>query len=144
MSEQKSRLKRPVEILRAEMLADPDTQRIAKSLDMELEAYVELVLEYAQNPDKEPTLIVAPDEELRAAGYNPPTTKDVANFFIAAANGELGIGPPKSYYTGFEGKQEDGNKPSLRGDEGQEPVKVDEETSQKLRQQVPKGGPDRV
>ncbi|AKQ65144.1 hypothetical protein A176_002056 [Myxococcus hansupus] len=144
MSEQKPRLKRPVENVRAELLADPDTQRIAKSLDMELEAYVELVLDYAQNPDKEPTLIVAPDEELRAAGYNPPSTQDVANFFIAAANGELGIGPPKSYYTGFEAAQDASNKPSLRGDEGQEQVTVDEETSQKLRKHVPKGGGERA
>ncbi|WP_426753369.1 hypothetical protein [Myxococcus sp. Y35] len=144
MSEQKPRLKRPVENVRAELLADPDTQRIAKSLDMELEAYVELVLDYAQNPDKEPTLIVAPDEALRAAGYNPPTTQDVANFFIAAANGELGIGPPKSYYTGFEAAQAATDKPSLRGDEGQEPVSVDEETSEKLRKNLPKGGADRV
>ncbi|MDC0708301.1 hypothetical protein POL68_07440 [Stigmatella sp. ncwal1] len=144
MSQQKPRLTRPVENVRAELLADPDTQRIAKAVGMELAAYVELVLDYAQNPDKQPMLQVASDEDLREAGYNPPSAEDVANFFISASKGELGLGPPQVYKTGFETPSGDAGKPSLRGDENQDPVNVDGETSQKLSQHVPKGGPDRM
>jgi hypothetical protein len=143
MSQPRRRLTRPVETVRAELLADPDTQRIAKAVGMELSAYVELVLDYALNPDKQPVLQVATDEDLREAGYNPPSAEDVAQFFISASQGELGLGAPASYRTGFENGS--GAAPtSLRGDENQEPVSVDAETSQKLGQHVPKGGPDRL
>ncbi len=144
MSEQKPRLKRPVENVRAELLADPDTQRIARSVGMSLTAYVDLVLDYAQHPEKEPVLKVVSDEALRAAGYDPPTVQEVGEFFQGAARGELGLGPPPSYHTGFEAAQDaPPDKPSLRGDENQEHVEVDEATSQALRKHVPRG-PDRL
>ncbi|NTX08780.1 hypothetical protein HUA74_34740 [Myxococcus sp. CA051A] len=144
MSEQKPRLTRPVENVRAELLADPDTQRIAKSVGMELAAYVELVLDYAQHPEKEPVLQVVPDEALRAAGYDPPSIQEVGEFFKSAARGELGLGPPASYSTGFEATQAASqNKPSLRGDENQTRVEVDEATSQALLKNLPRG-PDRL
>ncbi|MFL5347458.1 MAG: hypothetical protein ACJ8AT_21955 [Hyalangium sp.] len=84
-------LKRPIEVVRAELLKDADTKRIAKAVGMELEAYVELVLQYAQDKDKEPVLDVVEDEELRANGFNPPTEEQVAQVLIAAAKGELGV-----------------------------------------------------
>jgi hypothetical protein len=84
-------LKRPIEVVRAELLKDADTKRIAKAVGMELEAYVELVLQYAQDKDKEPVLDVVEDEELRANGFNPPSTEDVAKVLMAAARGELGV-----------------------------------------------------
>ena len=84
-------LKRPVEVVRAELLKDADTKRIAKAVGMELEAYVELVLQYAQDKDKEPVLNVVEDEELRANGFNPPTAEQAAQVLIAAARGELGV-----------------------------------------------------
>lgn len=144
MSEQK-RLKKPVEKVRAELLADPDTKRIAKSVGMELEAYVELVLDYAQNPDKQPVLQVASDEELRAAGYEPHTTEEVANFFLAGARGELGIGGPDFSKSGFDSANSSAGRPSLQGTEGQQQVRArDGETSQELLNQVRKGGTGRV
>ncbi|WP_224371067.1 hypothetical protein [Hyalangium versicolor] len=144
MSEHKPSLKRSLENVRAELLADPDTQRIAQSLDMRLEDYVELVLDYARNPDKEPQLLVASDEELREAGYNPPSAEKVAGFFLAGVRGELGLGEPSSYKTGYEPAQEATGKPSLRGDENQKPVAAQDEKSQALLKHIPKGGPDRV
>ncbi|WP_224240625.1 hypothetical protein [Hyalangium gracile] len=84
-------LKRPIEVVRAELLKDADTKRIAKAVGMELEAYVELVLQYAQDKDKEPVLEVVEDEELRANGFNPPSAEDVAKFIIQGAKGELGV-----------------------------------------------------
>ncbi|PTL79618.1 hypothetical protein [Vitiosangium sp. GDMCC 1.1324] len=144
MSEQK-RLKKPVEKLRAELLEDSDTKRIAKAVGMELEAYVELVLDYVQNPDKQPVLQVASDEELRAAGYEPPSAEDVGNFFLAGARGELGIGGPDFSKSGFEGAKASAGKPSLQGTEGQQQVRSgDSETSQELLNQVRKGGSGRI
>jgi hypothetical protein len=121
--DQKPRLKRPVEQVRAELLSDPETKRIAKAVGMELEAYVNLVLDYAQNPDKEPILEVAPDEELRAAGYNPPSAEDVANFFIAGAKGEIDLGEkgPDFSKSEFESSAAAGGKPSIAVTPGQAP-----------------------
>jgi hypothetical protein len=99
---QKPRLKRPVEQVRAELLADPDTKRIARAVGMELAEYVELVLDYAQNPDKQPVLQIADDAELRANGYEPPSNEEIANFFIAGAKGELDLGGPDFNKSGFE------------------------------------------
>ena len=128
-SGQKPRLKRPVEQVRAELLDDPDTKRIAKSVGMELKDYVEMVLDYAQNPDKQPIMNVAPDEELRAAGYEPPSTEEVAKFFIDTANEMIKQGPGGANYTksGFEsGKPASSGKPSLSGS-APTPIKVDED-----------------
>jgi hypothetical protein len=83
-------LSRPIEVVRAELLKDPDTKRIAKAVGMELEAYVELVLEYAQDKDKQPVLQVVSDEELRANGFNAPSSEDVAKVLISAVKGEPG------------------------------------------------------
>lgn len=139
MSEQK-RLKRPVEQVRAELLADPDTKSIAKSMRMDLEAYVELVLDYAQNPDKEPQLKVASQEELAAAGYDAPTAEDVGNFFLAGARGELGLETVRHDKSGFDSAPGAAGKPSLSGAEGQTQASVDSAKSQELMEQVRKGG----
>ncbi|KFE69570.1 hypothetical protein [Hyalangium minutum] len=144
MTEPKSPPQRNWENVRAKLLDDPDTQRIARSLDMKLEDYVDLVIHYAQNPDEEPQLLVAEDEDLRAAGYNPPAPEQVAEFFLAGARGELGLGEPASYKTGYEPTPERSGKPSLRGDENQEPVATNEEARAALLKDIPKGGPDRV
>jgi hypothetical protein len=126
-SAQKPRLKRPVEQVRAELLNDPDTKRIAKAVGMELKDYVEMVLDYAQNPDKEPMMNVAPDEELRAAGYEPPSTEEVAKFFVDTAKEMIKEGDSKFGKSAFEsGKPAAGGKPSLSGSTPA-PIKVDED-----------------
>ncbi len=84
-------LTRPIEVVRAELLKDPDTKRIAKAVGMELEEYVELVLEYAQDKDKEPMIKVVSDEELHAAGFKTMTEDDAAKLLIKVAKGELGV-----------------------------------------------------
>ena len=124
MAEQKSRLKRPVAVVRAELLADPDTKRIAKSVQMKLEDYVELVLSYAQDKDKEPVLQVASDEELKRADpdYNPPTVQEVAQFFLDGASGKLDLGGPDFNKSGFDSAPASG-KPSLQGDVAQKRAK---------------------
>ncbi|MFL5319735.1 MAG: hypothetical protein ACJ790_08760 [Myxococcaceae bacterium] len=76
---------RPREVVKAELLGDPNTKKIASSLKMELEKYVELVLDYAYNPDKQPVMTVATDEELKAAGYDAPSGTDVGRWLLGAA-----------------------------------------------------------
>lgn len=84
-------LKRPIEVVRAELLNDADTKRIAKAVGMELAEYVELVLKYAQDKDKEPVLAIVSDEELQANGFKTPSNDDVAKLLVTAAKGELGV-----------------------------------------------------
>ena len=76
---------RPREVVRDELFADPHTKQIADSLKMDLNKYVELVLDYAYNPDKEVVLKVASDEDLRAAGYDPPSPETVGKWIRGAA-----------------------------------------------------------
>ncbi|WP_224371549.1 hypothetical protein [Hyalangium versicolor] len=126
-------LKRPVEVVRAELLKDADTKRIAKAVGMELEAYVELVLQYAQDKDKEPVLDVATDEDLQANGFSTPSAEDVANFLIKGAKGELGVNQ-EFEKSGFENSK--GPKgPSLAGSPTGEVPKGDPS----LMDQVKKG-----
>ncbi len=118
-------LTRPIEVVRAELLKDADTKRIAKAVGMELEAYVELVLQYAQDKDKEPVLDVVEDEDLKAAGYNPPTGEQVGQMLVSVIKKEMGTGH-EFQKSGFESSS--GPKgPSLSGGGGGE---------------VPKGNPD--
>jgi hypothetical protein len=139
------KLKKPVEKIRAELLEDADTRRIAKAVGMELEAYVEMVLDYLQNPDKQPVLKVASDEELRAAGYEAPTPEEVGQFFVAGARGELGIGGPDFTRSGFDSGPATAGKPSLQGNEGQQQLRADDpEKQQELLNQMRKGGSGRV
>lgn len=77
MTTPQKKLTKPIPELRAELLVDKDTLRIAKALKMKIEDYVELVLEYVQNPDKEPEMYIADDEELRKLGYEPRTSEEV-------------------------------------------------------------------
>ncbi len=72
------KLTKPIPELRQELLVDKDTLRIAKALKMKIEDYVELVLDYVQNPEKEPELYLATDEELREVGHEPEDTENVA------------------------------------------------------------------
>ncbi len=69
------------EALKAKILADPNTKKIAESLKMPFDEYVAMVLKFAANPNLDPTVTIVPDEELRAAGIDPPQLKDVKAFF---------------------------------------------------------------
>ncbi|MDY7231342.1 hypothetical protein [Hyalangium rubrum] len=127
-------LKRPVEVVRAELLKDPDTKRIAKAVGMELEAYVELVLEYAQDKDKQPMIKVVEDEELHAAGFKTLTNEEAAKLLTKAARGEMGVNEEYEKSEFSQGKAAKG--PSLTGGAGSsEGLKADPS----LQDQVKKG-----
>jgi hypothetical protein len=93
------KLRKPVEQVRQELLADPTMTSMAKKLAMTTEAYVELVLDYAQHPEKTPTFNVLPDAEVKARGGS--TLQDVQEWFKKVARGEIRIGP-KGYHDGFD------------------------------------------
>ena len=84
-------LKRPIEEIRAELMADPSTQNIAAKLGMELAAYVEKVLDYLQNPDKQPELNVLPEGEAKAQGA--ATTEEVKQWFEDVISGKVDLRP---------------------------------------------------
>ena len=73
------KLKRPVEEIRAELLVDPATQGIASKLGIPVEQYVEKVLDYAQNPEKQPQLNLLPDGVVKSEGG--ATTAEVKKWF---------------------------------------------------------------
>lgn len=58
--------------LREKVIADPNTRKIADSLQVDFDAYVEQVMKYAANPNMEPQVEIAPDHELVAAGIEVP------------------------------------------------------------------------
>jgi len=139
--ERKRALKKPIEEIRAELLKDKDTARIAKAVKMELPAYVEKVLEYLQYPDRRPTFELASDEDLRAVGYEPMSEKDVRDLYVSVANGELD--PANKYQkSGFEGAAE-GRKPTVTEVPSSGVVPAgpqDEAKRQELLEQIKKGG----
>lgn len=121
-------LSRPIEVIRAELLKDPDTKRIAKAVGMDLEAYVELVLEYAQDKDKQPVLQVMSDAELRAKGFDPHTPEEAAQVIISAVKGEKAQPAPSQEFQKSEFQPSPSAKgPALSGDSA--------------HREVPKGNP---
>ncbi|WP_426755995.1 hypothetical protein [Myxococcus sp. Y35] len=134
-------LKRPIEVVRAELLKDPETKKIAEAVSMKLEDYVELVLKYAQDKDKEAEVAVIPDEELRRNGFNPLSTEEAANILIKGMKGELPGSPPDFEASRFtQDKASTAGKPSLNAPVGAVPSgPQDPAARQELMDQLKKG-----
>ena len=81
----------PVEMARQSLIDDPETKKIADSFGMELEDYVDQVMEYALNPDKEPQLQVMADDDFREMGIDPPAMEDVEQWFADVASGKVKV-----------------------------------------------------
>ncbi len=136
-------LKRPIEVVRAELLNDPETKKIAEAVSMKLEDYVELVLKYAQDKDKEAEVAVISDEELRRNGFNPLSAEEAANILIKGMKGELPGSPPDFEASKFtHDKPSTAGKPSLTTPEGAAPIvgPQDPAARQDLMDQLKKGG----
>ncbi|MFP2928851.1 hypothetical protein ACLESO_27365 [Pyxidicoccus sp. 3LG] len=134
-------LKRPVEVVRAELLKDPETRKIAEAVSMKLEDYVELVLKYAQDKDKEPEVTVISDEELKKNGFNPLSAEDAANILIKGMKGELPGTPPDFDESKFTQDKAASGKPSLTAPQGQAPSGPTDPAAQKaLQDQLKRGG----
>lgn len=85
------KLKKPVEELRAELLADKDVNEQAQMLQIDVAAYVEKILDYALHPDKPAQLIITPDEELKARDPNIPTVEELQTHLQKIVDGEVMI-----------------------------------------------------
>lgn len=88
-------LSRPVAVVRDELMNDPNTHELAKTLGVEVEEYIDLVIEYAQNPEKEPELYVIEEEDALEEGIEIPTYKEVGDWLKAIESGEVEFGPKK-------------------------------------------------
>lgn len=87
----KKSLGMPVEMARQRLKENPEIIAMAKTVQMDLDEFVERCLYYAQHPDAEPELQVLSDEDqsmLEAEG-EIATQDDVVAFFEAASRGEL-------------------------------------------------------
>lgn len=85
------KLKRPVEEVRAELLADKDVKEQARLLQIDVEAYVEKILDYALNPEKPPQLVITPDEELKAKDPSVPTVEELQTHLQKIVDGEISL-----------------------------------------------------
>ncbi len=85
------KLKKPVEVLRAELLVDKDVKEQARLLKIDVEAYVEKILDYATHQDKPPQLVITPDEQLKARDPNIPTVEELQTHLQKIVDGEIMI-----------------------------------------------------
>lgn len=97
------KLKRPIEEVRAELLADHDVREQARMLQLPVEEYVEKILHYAMNPQKPPQVQVLPDPVLKAQDPSIPTTGEIKTHLEKIVSGEISISPAHKR-DGFENK----------------------------------------
>jgi Mg/Co/Ni transporter MgtE len=69
-----------LEQMKKMVLEDPNTAELAKTLEMTTEEYAALVFKYLANPNAEPQVYIAEDDDLRAAGFEPPDLNKVAAY----------------------------------------------------------------
>lgn len=69
----------------------PETQEIAKNLGMDLAEYVELILDYAKHPEKEPIVQVLDDATLESLGAEVPSQAEVMDWLEAVERGEIDL-----------------------------------------------------
>lgn len=85
--------RRPLEEVRAELLQSQETKELAQKLGLSIDDYVAKVLEYYADPDKQPMLYVAPEEQLRAAGLEATSTKEAMEWLGKVESGEIDLRP---------------------------------------------------
>lgn len=78
----------PLEIARKNLREDPNTHEIAKSLGVEVEDYINKVLDYALNPGKEPEVELLDDESIAGLGPDAPSVSDVTAWLEGVAAGQ--------------------------------------------------------
>ncbi|QSQ25141.1 hypothetical protein JY651_09500 [Pyxidicoccus parkwayensis] len=114
------KLKKPVEVMRAELLTNKDVIEQARLLKVDLAEYVEKILDYAQNPEKPPQLVITPDEELKAMDPNAPTVQELETHLQKIIDGEIVISRAQQR-DGFNDKDADARfKKALASDAAQQ------------------------
>jgi len=151
MSDKKRSLGKPISQVREDLRNDPNTIAIVKHMGVDIEEYIDMVIDYGQNPDKEPELDIAPDHELKAADPDfVGTQKDVEDWLKGVNEGEIELGP-KSFKNEFKadfGEDEDsaltatGKKRAFNplgtgtGERGEIKVDANSEAGQALKDQL--------
>lgn len=74
--------------MRQRLIDDPNTKKIAETVKMPLEKYIESVMKYLANPNLEPQLKIVPDAELRKQGVEPPDLKKISAFVKERADAQ--------------------------------------------------------
>lgn len=95
-----AKLPRTVRHVRAKVLEDPNTAKIAKRLGVPLQAYVDQVVHFVMNPKAEPSLYVVEDRDLAALGMPAPREDEMGRYLLEAAQvadaaGATGFSDPK-------------------------------------------------
>jgi hypothetical protein len=70
-----------IAMIKKRLMEDPNTAKIAEKLGMTFESYLELVMKYVNNPNMDAMVDIVSDEDLRAAGTEPPDIKKAAAWF---------------------------------------------------------------
>lgn len=66
--------------IKAKLLADPNTAKIAEALGVGLDEYVQLILNYVEDPNLDPPIYIANDAELKSLGAVAPSTAEMKKF----------------------------------------------------------------
>lgn len=84
--------------LRAKILADPNVPKLAASLGLSVDEFVNQIGYFLNNPDTEPLFAVVKDDDLRKMGVEPPSAEAIeANVRASVAAIKAGQAP-----SGFE------------------------------------------
>jgi hypothetical protein len=97
---------RPIEEIRAEIMNDPDVREQARIMDIPLEKYVDKIIDYARNPQKQAQVVIKPDAVLKKEDPTIPTTEEIKTHLEKIASGEIAISPAHKK-DGFEKKTRD-------------------------------------
>ncbi len=95
---------RPIEEIRAEIMKDPDVREQARIMDIPLEKYVDKIIDYARNPQKQAQVVITPDAVLKKEDPTIPTTEEIKTQLEKIASGEIAISPAHKK-DGFEKKE---------------------------------------
>jgi len=104
-AENELKLKEPVEVIRKQLMENPDVKQAATALSLSLEQFVEKVLDYAQHPDKKPVLeLMSEEDEENVKAENPKflTTKEITKELEKLVSGESKLDIPGEFADGFE------------------------------------------
>lgn len=95
MAEKTASLGRPISVIRDELRNDEYTRKIAKMLNMDLDEYIDQVLDFATHPGKEPEFYVFDEAQLQAEGIETeaPSNQEVVQWLKKVENGEISLSP---------------------------------------------------
>lgn len=79
------------DVVRQRLMDNAETKEIAKNLGMDLAEYVEMILDFAQHPEKEPMLQVLDDESVASLGDQVPSEAEVKAWLQAVESGEIDL-----------------------------------------------------